>query len=77
MGGLSSRNVWRMRMFYVEYKKLPPMVAEISWSHNIIIIEKCKDKNAREFLPRGQSLHLTLYAHHNTNTNQGNSQINN
>lgn len=49
MNGLSSRNVWRMRMFYVEYEKLPPMVAEISWSHNIIIIEKCKDENARKF----------------------------
>ncbi len=49
MNGLSSRNVWRMRMFYMEYAKLPPMVAEISWSHNIIIIEKCKDENARKF----------------------------
>jgi len=49
MNGLSSRNVWRMRMFYTEYEKLPPMVAEISWSHNIIIIEKCKDENARKF----------------------------
>lgn len=25
------------------------MVAEISWSHNIIIIEKCKEENARRF----------------------------
>jgi predicted nuclease of restriction endonuclease-like (RecB) superfamily len=25
------------------------MVAEISWSHNIIIIEKCKEENARKF----------------------------
>jgi predicted nuclease of restriction endonuclease-like (RecB) superfamily len=49
MSGLSSRNVWRMRMFYVEYEKLPPMVAEISWSHNIIIIEKCKEENTRKF----------------------------
>jgi predicted nuclease of restriction endonuclease-like (RecB) superfamily len=28
MSGLSSRNIWRMRMFYVEYQKLPPMVAD-------------------------------------------------
>jgi predicted nuclease of restriction endonuclease-like (RecB) superfamily len=49
MSGLSSRNLWRMRMFYIEYEKLPPMVAEISWSHNIIIIEKCKDENERKF----------------------------
>jgi predicted nuclease of restriction endonuclease-like (RecB) superfamily len=47
--GLSSRNVWRMRMFYLEYEKLPPMVAEIGWSHNIIIIEKCKDALQRKF----------------------------
>lgn len=49
MDGLSSRNVWRMRMFYLEYEKLPPMVAEIGWSHNIIIIEKCKDALKRKF----------------------------
>jgi len=44
--GFSSRNLWRMRNFYMEYKdntKLPPLVAEIGWSHNIIIMEKCKD----------------------------------
>jgi len=49
MDGLSSRNVWRMRMFYLEYEKLPPMVAEIGWSHNVIIIEKCKDELERKF----------------------------
>lgn len=49
MEGFSSRNMWRMRMFYLEYEKLPPMVAEIGWSHNIIIIEKCKDVLERKF----------------------------
>lgn len=49
MNGLSNRNVWRMRRFYTEYQKLPPMVAEISWSNNIIIVEKCKDENERKF----------------------------
>jgi len=49
MNGLSNRNMWRMRMFYLEYSKLPPMVAEISWSNNIIIIEKCKGVNERKF----------------------------
>src|SRR5688500_15700616 len=29
MEGFSSRNVWRMRSFYLAYEKLPPMVAEI------------------------------------------------
>lgn len=49
MEGLSSRNIWRMRMFYVTYEKLPPMVAEIGWSHNIVVIEKCKDDLERQF----------------------------
>ena len=49
MNGLSNRNVWRMRMFYLQYEKLPPLVAEISWSHNVIIIEKCKDEQERKF----------------------------
>lgn len=50
--GFSSRNLWRMRNFYLEYKentKLPPLMAEISWSHNILLIEKCKDLLEREF----------------------------
>jgi len=50
--GFSARNLWLIRSFYIEYKdntKLQPMVAEISWSHNIILIEKCKDLLEREF----------------------------
>ncbi|MBI5917146.1 MAG: DUF1016 domain-containing protein [Bacteroidetes bacterium] len=29
--------------------KMPPAVAEIAWSHNYVIIEKCKDPNERLF----------------------------
>ena len=50
--GFSARNLWRMRNFYIEYKDdefLPPLVAEISWSKNIIIMEKCKDVLERKF----------------------------
>ena len=50
--GFSARNIWRMRRFYEEYKQsefLPPLVAEISWSHNIVILEKCNDLLQREF----------------------------
>lgn len=50
--GFSSRNLWRMRSFYIEYKdntKLPPLVAEIGWTHNMVILEKCKDDLEREF----------------------------
>jgi predicted nuclease of restriction endonuclease-like (RecB) superfamily len=55
MRGLSSRNLWYMRDFYLTYKdkpKLQPLVAEISWTHNIIIMERCKDDLEREFYIR-------------------------
>lgn len=51
--GYSSRNLWRMKSFYEEYSTssliLPPVVAEIGWSHHIIILEKCKDEHQRFF----------------------------
>lgn len=53
--GYSARNLWRMRSFYLTYKdntKLPPMVAEIGWTHNVIIMEKCKDDLQKEFYIR-------------------------
>jgi predicted nuclease of restriction endonuclease-like (RecB) superfamily len=55
IGGFSARNIWRMRTFYMTYKdnvKLPPLVAEIGWSHNVVILEKCKDDFQREFYIR-------------------------
>jgi predicted nuclease of restriction endonuclease-like (RecB) superfamily len=50
--GFSSRNLWYMRKFYVHYfknEKLQPLVAEIGWTHNILILDKCKDDLEREF----------------------------
>lgn len=50
--GFSARNLWRMRALYEEYHQstiLPPVVAEIGWTHNIIILEKCKDEHQRFF----------------------------
>ncbi len=50
--GYSAANLWRMRNFYLSYhnsEKLAPLVREISWSNNIIIMEKCKDDLQREF----------------------------
>ena len=50
--GFSSRNLWNMRNFYMLYEKnekLQPLVAEISWVKNVIIMEKCKDGLEREF----------------------------
>lgn len=53
--GFSSHNLWRMRKFFLSYEELPklaPLVQEISWSHNIVIMEKCKDELEREFYIR-------------------------
>jgi predicted nuclease of restriction endonuclease-like (RecB) superfamily len=50
--GFSSANLWRMRNFYITYQeneKLAPMVREISWSKNVIIMERCKEDIRREF----------------------------
>lgn len=50
--GYSAANLWRMRNFYLTYYdsvKLAPLIREISWSNNIIIMEKCKDDLQREF----------------------------
>ena len=50
--GYSTANLWRMRNFYLTYRdseKLAPLVREISWSNNIIIMEKCNDDLQREF----------------------------
>lgn len=49
--GLSPRNLWRMRAFYLAYpasrENLPQAVAEIPWGHNIALIEKVKDPQQR------------------------------
>jgi predicted nuclease of restriction endonuclease-like (RecB) superfamily len=53
--GFSARNLWNMRNFYVLYRdnqKLQPLVAEISWTKNLVIMEKCKDDLEREFYIR-------------------------
>ncbi|MEA5618714.1 PDDEXK nuclease domain-containing protein [Cronbergia sp. UHCC 0137] len=55
ISGFSARNIWRMRDFYLTYhskEKLTPLVAEIGWTHNLVILEKCKDDLEREFYMR-------------------------
>ncbi len=50
--GYSVANLWRMRNFYLNYNgniKLAPLVREISWTNNIVIMEKCNDELEREF----------------------------
>lgn len=41
-----------MKQFYIAYtdnKKLSPMVREIGWTHNVVIMMNCKDNASREF----------------------------
>lgn len=48
--GFSARNLRRMKRFYLEYKDeeiLPPAVAKLPWTHNIMLLEKIKDKEKR------------------------------
>ena len=52
MKGFSVQNLWNIRSFYLEYsknQKLQPLVREISWTKNIVILQKCKDALEREF----------------------------
>ncbi len=54
-GGFSASNLWRMKLFYETYDGIPqlaPLVREIAWSHNIVIVERCKDPLEREFYIR-------------------------
>ena len=53
--GFSSQNLWRMRSFFLAYRGheiLSPLVREIGWTHNIVIIGMCKDLQEREFYIR-------------------------
>lgn len=55
ISGFSTANLWRMRTFYLAYRDSPnlaPLVREIAWSHNVLIMEKCKDDLQREFYLR-------------------------
>ena len=50
--GFSERNIKFMHQFYNEYAddvkgKLPVSLLQVSWSHNIILIQKIKDKELR------------------------------
>jgi len=53
--GWSARNLWLMKQFYETYRSnenLQPLVAEIGWTHNVLIMSKCKDDLEREFYIR-------------------------
>ena len=51
MKGFSERNIRAMRMFYEEYAndvKWQQLVAKLPWGHNLLLIEKIKDKEIRK-----------------------------
>jgi len=48
--GFSPQNLWLIRQFYTEYQQTPnlqQLVGEIPWGHNILIMQRIKDKVAR------------------------------
>ena len=50
--GFSDKNLWRMKQFYEMYssdEKLSPAVRELSWTHNITIMSRCKTNEERLF----------------------------
>lgn len=50
--GFSPQNLWRMKQFYEAYQdneKLSPMVRELSWTHNCLIMSACKSIEEKEF----------------------------
>ncbi len=55
VSGFSASNLWRMKGFYEVYapsEKLAPLVRQIAWSHNLVILERCTDPLEREFYVR-------------------------
>lgn len=55
ISGYSAQNLWRMRQFYDTYHDQPilsTLLRELSWSHNLHIVSKCKTPEEREFYLR-------------------------
>lgn len=50
--GFSPNNLWRMRNFYLTYKnspKLAQLVQEIPWGQNIVIMQRVKVQEIKEY----------------------------
>jgi predicted nuclease of restriction endonuclease-like (RecB) superfamily len=50
--GFTRTSLFRMRQFYETYrssKKVAPLVRQLSWSHNLLILSRCKRMEEREF----------------------------
>jgi predicted nuclease of restriction endonuclease-like (RecB) superfamily len=55
ISGFSRRNIFYMREFYLLYcddERVQPLVAQIGWTHNLVILQRCKDPLEREFYIR-------------------------
>ena len=53
--GFSPQNLWRMKQFYEAYHRsenLSPLVRDLPWTHNLIILSKVKREEEREFYLR-------------------------
>jgi predicted nuclease of restriction endonuclease-like (RecB) superfamily len=53
--GFERRNLFRMRQFYEVYKDdkaAAPLIRNLSWSSNLLIISRCKSPEEREFYLR-------------------------
>ncbi len=56
MKGFSERNIRAMKLFYEEYandEKWQQLVAKLPWGHNLLLIEKIKDKEIRKIYVEG------------------------
>lgn len=50
--GFSDKNLWRMKQLFETYKdepKLSALLREISWTHNLSILSRCKSPEERAF----------------------------
>jgi predicted nuclease of restriction endonuclease-like (RecB) superfamily len=53
--GFTRRNLFRMRQFYEAYagdKIVSPLLTQLSWTHNLLILGRCKRAEARQFYLR-------------------------
>ncbi|MGH9851161.1 MAG: PDDEXK nuclease domain-containing protein [Blastocatellia bacterium] len=53
--GFTRRNLFRMRQFYETYRddeKVSPLVRQLPWTHNLLILSRCKLPEEREFYLR-------------------------
>jgi predicted nuclease of restriction endonuclease-like (RecB) superfamily len=55
LSGFTRANLFRMRQFYDTYRsdeKVAPLVRQLPWSHNLLILSRCKRAEEREFYLR-------------------------